>query len=244
MDDPSHIFLATPCYGGMVTQIYMQSVLALMTETAGSNVAVSIALLGQDALITRSRNTLVAHFLKSQATHLLFIDADIGFNSKDVLRLLQSRMDVAGSLYPIRAHHWSSASIDRIRAGETAASAGLEYVGEPIEAPNQDGFARARYAGTGFLMISRSALTTMTEHYPETRCSHRHVAGSPPLDNVFALFDCMIEPQPRHYLSEDYAFCWRWRALNGEIWLDTRAELVHAGMSEFKGDPSLRTAGA
>jgi hypothetical protein len=29
------------------------------------------------------------------------------------------------------------------------------------------------------------------------------------------LFDCMICPETRRYLSEDFAFCARWRALGG-----------------------------
>ena len=65
-----HIFIATPCYGGVVTQGYMQSVCALMAAAPGAGVGLTLALLGQDALITRCRNTLTSHFLATpQATH-------------------------------------------------------------------------------------------------------------------------------------------------------------------------------
>src|ERR1700678_2439150 len=59
MTERPHVFIATPCYGGLVTQGYMQSVIALMTQAAPNGVELSLGLLGHDALITRSRNTLL-----------------------------------------------------------------------------------------------------------------------------------------------------------------------------------------
>ncbi len=50
----------------------------------------------------------------------------------------------------------------------------------------------------------------------------------------------MIEPETRTYLSEDYAFCRRWRDLGGRIWLDTEGVLTHTGTIDFTGHPRLR----
>lgn len=236
--DP-HVFVATPCYGGMVTQAYTQSLLGLCVDAATLPMNVSLAMLGQDALITRSRNTLVARFLESRASHLLFVDADIGFSTADVVRLVTARRGVIGAMYPIRAHRWGPDALTRIRAGEPATSACLDYVGEPLGPPGPDGIAPARYAGTGFLMIAREAILDLAAAYPETRCRHAHVAGGDPID-TYALFDCLIEPGTRNYLSEDYGFCERWRRIGGTIWLDTTIRLSHNGMAEFRGDPAAR----
>lgn len=238
-----NLLVATPCYGGMVSQIYMQSVLALTVEAHRIGLPLGLALLGQDALITRSRNTLTARFLESAATHLLFIDADIGFTPDDALSLLARDEDVIGALYPLRGHVWDDSTRRFISRGEPLATAPLRYVGDVIGPPNERGLQRARYAGTGFLMISRMAIERMVSAYPETRCMHSHVAGEPARE-VHALFDCVIDPETRDYLSEDFAFCARWRALGGEIWLDPSIRLVHAGMSEFVGSPALRAARA
>ena len=54
----------------------------------------------------------------------------------------------------------------------------------------------------------------------------------------------MIEPSTREYLSEDYTFCHRWRAIGGRLWLDTQSRLVHVGPREFAGDAAARFAGA
>ncbi len=41
-----HVFLATPCYGGVVTQGYMQSVIGLMRQASVEGYDVTLALLG------------------------------------------------------------------------------------------------------------------------------------------------------------------------------------------------------
>ena len=238
----AHIFIATPCYGGMVSQTYMLSILALTVQAASAGLVLTIGLLGQDALITRSRNTLLAQFMATTATHVLFIDADIGFEPSQVFRLLQVDREIVGALYPLRAHNWTEAAKERLACGEPIATAGLEYVGEPVENVDVDGFVRGMFAGTGFLLVSRAALDRMIAAYPETRCRHGHVLGSGTAAEIYALFDCFIDPTTRLYLSEDYGFCSRWRALGGEIWLDTKAMLSHCGMSEFHGSPNARFA--
>jgi hypothetical protein len=224
----------------MVSQSYMQSVIGLMTDASARALDISLGLLGQDALITRSRNTLVGQFRRSGASHLLFVDADIGFTPGDVYRLLAAGKDVAGGLYPLRSQRWTRAALERVDAGEGAATAAYEYVGELTGLPGEDGLAPARYAGTGFLLISRNAIERMVEAYPHLRCRHGHTEGGDASLDEHALFDCMIEVDSGLYLSEDFAFCARWRALGGRIWLDTRSTLTHCGMSEFAGDPAVR----
>ena len=236
------VMLATPCYGGLVTQLYMQSVLALSAEASRIGLPVHLALLGQDALITRSRNTLVARFLRSNATHLLFVDADIAFEPADVVRLLSHGKEVVGAPYPVRQHVWDAGTMGLVRAGEPVACAALRYVGEPCGDAGEDDLLPARYAGTGFLLIARTAIERLVAAYPETRCRHNHVANGAEPEEAWALFDCLIDRETGDYLSEDYAFCARWRATGGDLWLDPVVRLTHAGMSEFRGRPDLRWA--
>lgn len=72
-----HIFIATPCYGGTVTLAYMQSIISCMAEAPRHDILLTLSTLGNDALITRARNTLLHQFItQTDATHLLFIDSD------------------------------------------------------------------------------------------------------------------------------------------------------------------------
>ncbi len=248
MTPSPHLFIATPCFGGLVTQGYMQSVIALMQHAPASGFDLTLGMLGHDALISRSRNTLVGHFMRTRAaTHLLFIDADIVFTPAQVARLLGARKDIAAGMYPLKALTWDPSARARLDAGEAAETAALRYVGEPCQGPalqRENGFVTAEYAGTGFMLIQRHVIERLIAAYPETRYAAAHVLrmqDSPDGPN-YALFDGMIDPETEIYLSEDYTFCRRWRQLGGSLWLDTQSRLTHAGAYDFHGDPALRYA--
>ncbi|MBS0560468.1 MAG: hypothetical protein JSR21_10470 [Proteobacteria bacterium] len=239
-----HLIVATPCYGGVVTQRYMQSTLALMQAGTACGFTVQIELLGYDSLITRSRNTLVARFLDTPgASHLLFVDADIGFEVAQVARMLQLGEDLVAGMYPLKLIDWDPSALARAYGGEPVETAPIRYVGTPCEGADRrerDGFVTGLYAGTGFMLLRRAALETMVRAYAHTRYTAIHTGQTRPTNNQFALFDCMIEPETGHYLSEDYTFCRRWREAGGTIWLDTQGALHHVGPHEFHGRPDLR----
>ena len=240
-----HVFVATPCYGGVVTQGYMQSVVGIMQRAPVDHYDVTLALLGQDALITRSRNTLLAHFIANKsATHILFIDSDIGFDPRLVARLLYRNKDVVAACYPLKTLYWDRAALQRLSQGEPAETAAMRYVGELCtgDLAERDGdLATAAYVGTGFMMISRGAVHRMIDAYPETRYKSIHTYNQTPSaehESLHALFDCMIDPETQTYLSEDFTFCHRWRAIGGKVWMDTRSRLTHTGPTDFHGMPS------
>ena len=240
-----HLMVATPCFGGLVTQRYMQSICALLDYGRGRDLPISVELLGYDSLIPRARNTLVATFMdRPDATHLMFIDADIGFSPDAVDRMLSLDEDVVAGMYPLKIVHYGAGMIARLKAGESLETAQLRYVGlleEGAEAERRDGFATGVYAGTGFMMIRRSALERLAAAYPETAYAASHTAAEPNRSrNQYALFDTIIEPVSREYLSEDYTFCHRWRAIGGRLWLDTQSRLSHVGPREFNGDAAAR----
>lgn len=239
------LIIATPCYGGMVSQRYMQCCCALLLDTASKGIAVQIELLGRESLITRGRNALVAKFLDDpDATHLMFIDADIGFEPAQVLRMLAFDRDVVAGMYPLKDITWDGAALDRARKGESLDQAPMRFVGlacEERERQSEDGFVTGVYAGAGFLMIKRRVFERLRDSYPHLQYKAAHTTASPSLSpNQYAFFDCVIDQASGEYLSEDYAFCQRWRALGGKIWLDTRSLLAHVGPYEFIGTPRSR----
>ncbi|QHI96488.1 hypothetical protein GT348_09020 (plasmid) [Aristophania vespae] len=236
------ILLATPCYGGMVTTEYMLSVIGY--ASAGQSVPMTIMHIGDDAMITRARNTLISNFFfKSDCTHILFVDADIGFHANAPTRLFQAGKDVIAGMYPLRDRFWDKQTKDNILHGESQQTASLRYVGETSEIHNMVGqgpLLKSPYAGTGFMMISRKAIAAMIRAYPETE--YRRIDAPDDGSGIkhFALFDGSIDPETGTYLSEDYTFCKRWRDIGGEIWLDTSLELTHNGRASFAGKPSTR----
>ncbi len=241
------VMVATPCFGGVVAQRYMLSVLDLIARGPRAGFGVALSLLGYDSLIPRGRATLVGCFLDNpDATHLLFIDADIGFEPAQVERMLRFDKDFVGALYPIKAIDWARVPERCTLGGEPLERAGLNYVGTfegADKRQSQDGFATAIYAGGGFQLLRRSMIERMIAGYPETKFAKLHGfprEASHPSPNLYALFDCQIDPETGVYLSEDYSFCRRWRALGGEIWLDTTSRLIHVGSTDYVGDFATR----
>src|ERR1700723_4314146 len=250
MTEQIHLVVATPCFGGQVSTLYVNSIFALQRAVRSlSNARLKIELRDGDALITRARANLMTSFLDDPtATHLLFIDADIGFTPDQVFRLIESAADVVAGVYPIKRVNWEKAKRAIEAHRPNVPSAALDYVleiNDPDHVTVVNGFTRVRYAGTGFLMIRRQVFAKMCAHpaYASLQFFREHsldaLAGSL---NRFALFECMIDPATGTYLSEDFAFCKRWTDIGGEIWLDLQSRLDHVGPSVFHGDVSSQFA--
>ncbi len=241
MTSRASILLATPCYGGQLFSNYVTSVLALQRACIERGIGLHVELPGGDALITRSRARLAAKFLQeTDHSHLFFVDADLGFAPEQVFRLLDADRDVVGGVYPAKHIHW-----DKVRRAVAAdvpdlLAASLSYVVRFLPsvtgsvALDDRGFGPVAYVGTGFMMIRRSALRRLADAHPELQARHGDMAGSGATQAVM-LFDTMIEPETGQYLSEDYAFCRRWRDIGGEIYADFHGRFSHVGHAVYAG---------
>jgi hypothetical protein len=233
--------IATACFGRQVSTLYAASIFKLQRVLrATPEIELTIHMREGDALITRARANLVTLFLDDpEATHMLFVDADIGFEPEQVLRLINCGADVAAGVYPIKRLNW-----DKVRRvietnRPNVDSAALDYVLE-VDDPGKiivnNGFTRVRYVGTGFLMIRRHVLEKMCAHYRSLQFFREHsadaLAGNP---RRFALFECLIDGKSGIYLSEDFSFCKRWTDMGGEIWADLESRLDHVGPMTFRG---------
>ena len=241
----THLVVGTPCYGGQVTSLYTTSLLKLQQAcTQRGDIDLTVKLLGGDALITRARQNLVAHFLEiPTATHLLFIDGDIGFEPDQAFRLLSFGVDMVAGVYPTKKIDWDKVGSAAKEGKGGLESAALSYVIEmekPEKLDFRAGFIRVRFAGTGFLMIKRQALVKMIEHYPQLSYAREHQAEDPLRGSRFrcALFNCFIDQGTGAYLSEDFSFCRRWTDMGGEIWADLNSRLTHSGPITFSGNVS------
>ena len=210
--DPPFIYLATPCYGGMVNLHYMNSVLALQEACRARGIGLHVDLMGGDALITRARSRLAPRFLAhGQATHMMFIDADIGFLPENLFRLLAADRPVAAGVYPLKLIDWEKARRAAKSDAPDLMAASLGYVLRFIPTPDnsvevEGGFAKVAYAGTGFLLIQRGAMQSIVNAHPELTAKMGDMADGR-TESVVMVFDTLIEPETGQYLSEDYAFC-------------------------------------
>ena len=234
--------MSTPCYGGMCLQKYAESILNLQFLAAQSGVQLYIDTLENESLVQRARNVAVGRFMqKSNADYFMFIDADIHFDPASVIRLMQSGHDLSVACYPKKFVDWNQAA-NAVKKGDErsmemlSASLVVNFGAHKVEIVN--GFAPVLDGPTGFMVIKRSVFQQMEKKYPELNCVNDHQNRD--FDTYHACFDCMIDPDNRRYLSEDYAFCRRWQQMGGKIYADTQTTLGHVGNLPFNGQLSER----
>jgi len=244
------IFVATPCYGGMLNEAYFRSVIKLLTFCNQHQIPLAFGTIANESLVTRARNVLLAYFLQSNFTRLMFIDADIEFQVEDVLKLIAHNKEIVVGAYPKKGVNW-----DRIRdsvkteqgtlSANQVAAFGSDYAinfkfvnRELKQIAIENGLIKLHDGATGFMMIKREAIDKMIAAYPEFKYNNDLNTGAELQDFFYAMFDTSIDPKDKRYLSEDYTFSRRWQAIGGDIWLDPTISLNHYGTFNFMGNPA------
>ena len=246
------LFVATPMYGGMAHGLYMKSSLDLQTTMNKYGIETKFSFLFNESLITRARNYLVDEFLRSEYTHMLFIDSDINYNAQDVLALMALDKDVIGGPYPKKSINWNNVAA-AARAHPDMEPRQLEnlvgdYVFNVVKGTKQFTVTEpleVMEIGTGYMMVKREVFEKMEKQYPSIRYKPDHV-GQANFDGsryIHAYFDTVIDSKDSitgggsdRYLSEDYMFCQMWRKMGGQIYLCPWMKTQHIGSYAFTGN--------
>lgn len=236
---PTSVFLSTPCYGGLCLEQYAESLIRLQRTCAINQIEMVLDTTENESLVPRARNLSIARFLyEHDKDYFMFIDADIHFDPESVVRLIKSGHDIAVAAYPKKAVMWDQ-SAECINKGDnrdpsrTSASLVLNFKYQ--NTPLIKGFAEVLDGPTGFMLIKREVIQKMYDYYaPTLSCVNDH-QNRGTLTNYVAIFDCMIDPESKRYLSEDYAFCRRWQLMGGKIHADCGTTLGHIGNLRFSG---------
>jgi hypothetical protein len=236
--------IMTPSHDGTFCFTYMASVIQLMASAPELGLPVNFMFQVGDSLVTRARNHLVALFLSEpQWTHLMWIDADIGFSVEAFYRLLLSDFPIAAGVYPLKREDWPA---EGVPAGTTerdfrqlytrytvnSGQASDPHVGLTIDA---DGFMAVREAPTGFMLIKRHVFDDMRQAYPDLQYKPDMIGSIDPA-LYYRFFDVSVDPESKRYLSEDYTFCRRWEAMGGTVHVDANSDLAHQGGKIYRGD--------
>lgn len=222
----SSVVIGTPCYGGLASVPYMESVLTAANRR-DAPYTIALTTITNESLITRARNTIVSDFLDSDADRLVFVDADIRFSVNDFDAIVVTDRDVVGGIVPVKTVDFENAAAVEEPNAASLRVAATRYAVTPEQPEYREGsLVRVRHLGSAFLSISRDAAQAVADANPQLQYEHEG-------RKRFALFETMI--RDGRYLSEDYAFCERWRDLGGEVWADYSVRLSHFGNYEFRG---------
>jgi hypothetical protein len=233
------IVVATPAHGEMFYAPYVQSVLRLQRAMHQRGWSMRHATVGY-AYVAEARNFLLTHwFDKTDATHLLFVDADMGFEPRLVLDMVAFDKPVIGVIYTKR-----QVDLKRLVAlaakGETedrAVARAHDFILRPLRgrAPRRiKGYVEVEGCGTGIMLIRRDAIATMLKMLPDINDTKAKTTSplAAGLDRLIRAFDNVeVDGVP---LMDDFAFCHRWQALcKGELWARADQSVTHIGLHKF-----------
>jgi len=248
-DHDIRLYLGMPMYGGMLGENTLHGVLGLQAWTTAHGVGMKLQTMGNESLISRARNTVVSLFLDDQnyvGTHLLFVDADIGFQPENIERLIRANKDIACGIYPRKCIHWNQV-IDAVKKNSDITEEELSYrslgynlnFADPKKIQLIGGFCEVMEAATGMMLIKRDVFLKMQKAYPERQYKSDQIinGGGYKSDNCYDLFGVgkIDWDKDERYLSEDYYFSRLWSKIGGKIWADVAAPLTHQGNMHFKG---------
>jgi hypothetical protein len=232
------VFIATPMYGGMAAGIYTVSMVQLSAIFLKNRVDSLYAATSSESLVPNARNILTHQFLESQATHLMWIDADIGFNALDIVSMLIADKDIVCGIYPKKEVDWARVA-QAVRAGvppeELSNHAGLFAI-KLLEGPadddfgaDSDGLLEIAAGGTGFMLIKRGVFETLSEVVPEYAPDRE--GGAATLIKEF--YATTTDPESGRLISEDIHFCMLARSHGYKIYAAPWVRVSHAGTYVF-----------
>lgn len=224
-------------YGGIAKNNYTISLQNLIVKLSQAGHTISTTTVGNESLITRARNTLVHKFMATDFDALLFIDADHGWDSDDVVRMIESGKDFIGAIYPMKGINW-----ENVRAAALAGKENLEeYSGHfalNLLQNNDQKFDenepfKVKDVGTGMLFLTRKVFETLEPTLPKYRNNNVGQTGIAFGDMVTEYFTTFIEDEI--LLSEDYALCRMWQKAGGDVWSAPWVKITHSGDYNFSG---------
>ena len=237
------LFVATPMYGGMCTGLYASAIMQLVGVCSQNGLQMYYSFMMNESLITRARNSMAYDFLQSEATHLMFIDADIGFNPQDIPRMVAADVDIICGLYPKKEINWvevtaavqkgvppqnlaqhTGAFVVNLPHGQGSTSGSIN---EPLEIAN---------GGTGFMLIKRQVFDKLMDKVPSyTNDMYHAIDTVREVKIIKEFFATSIDEESNRLLSEDYHFCKIAREAGFKVYAAPWAHFTHTGTYGFTG---------
>ena len=240
------IFVATPVHSE-VSIHYTQSLLKFQQECMQSGILVSFSLL-KSSLVTQGRNLSVSNFLeeceKVPYTHFLFIDSDIEFSFKTIMKMVVADKELIAAPYPLKHIDWdkvaSRIKTRNIEDGKTMSHHGFTWpvkIEDRSEIQVINGVAEVSHAPTGCMLIKKQVFEKMIKAFPDKRISQPTIINGKQVEKkyFYNFFDTYHEPETKRYYGEDFGFCKRWAEIGGKCHILVDDYITHVGEYKFTG---------
>ena len=203
------VLIGTPAYDGKLPAQYVDSLIGSISLLTQSEIEVHHLFLCNDALIQRARNEIFKVAKEGAYDYLFFIDADIIWDPKDIIKLIETGKDIVGGTYRLKT------DMQEIYAFKM-----LDNVLPTASIIEVDSFA------IGFTCISKKAIDIIWNNSTEYKDA---------LGNINRMvFNSGVHKG--EFASEDIMLCKTFQKLNGQVFLDTSITVSHIGNKIFSGD--------
>lgn len=212
---PLSVFVAVPSGDG---KLCVQATVALIkAQQVCQNNGIEYAFRFEVGLcyISMARNNLIAKFMESACTDLVFVDSDIGFSPESFMALLACDVDVVAGIYPKKN--------DKV---EWPVVLKTDEFHRPYV---KDGLILAESLPTGFMKIKRGAIEKLMKAHPELKYSDANTGK-----DTYDLFGTFVENG--RWFGDDYGFCHLWGKLGGDCFVLPNVDFTHVGIKNFKGN--------
>lgn len=221
------ILIAIPAYGGIISEKTLTGVYETTRDLVRDGYRIDLITSVNDSIIHQARSNLANFFYhNTDATHMLWVDADIGFHSGDVKKLIELQTDFAAATYPKKTLPTRYACV---------------LPSEGVLWNNEQTAIQAVGVGSGFQLLSRRVFEQIARAYPELkyvpRSESRVITPAEQADS-YHYYDT-YKTNEGLLVGEDYAFCNRYRGSGGTIWLRPDISLSHVGSHVFTGESIL-----
>lgn len=198
------VVIATPSLAGP-TEAYMRALKASVAPLKSAGYEVRAEQEIGCPYISEARSKLLRKALDWKAEAIVFIDYDISWDAKSLLKLLSIDADVVAGTY-------------RFKDEEERYMGVLEDSPQHRPVVRKDGCVSVLCAPAGFLKITPKAVDRFMEKFPELTYGPRYA----PFVDLFnhGAFE-------NAWWGEDYAFCRRYREAGGEVWIYPDLNLAH-----------------
>lgn len=205
------LFIAIPSYTGKVSKETRKSLRFGLPALGVQDRDWQFMALSGMCYLDHSRNILVAHFLRSLATDLMFIDDDVGFDPDALTRIRDTTPAIVGGVYPKKT---------------TPIQWPVDLT--PSMKVSSEGLADCAMIPTGFMRIHRGVFEAMAPNVQSYK-SEEH-------GELKAYFK--TEVRDGRFWGEDVEFCRIWKEMGGELraFLDMNFTHTDKNGAVFRGN--------
>ena len=208
----SKILIATPSYDGKVDVWYANSLTNTILFGLQNDIIFETLYMAYDSLVQRARNDLAAAAIEGGYDGILWIDSDMEWHPQWAVDAVLSGKDVLG--------------LPTIKKSMYVESYNVKA--KPEQLVVEDGLMKVDSVGTGFLYMSKDAITHLW------KSSKKYLDSGSIRKWIFE-----VKLQGGEIISEDTLVCQKLQKGGFDIFIDPSKTCNHVGTHKFQGNFSL-----